>query len=114
MITVMQRSELLLPGSPTAKFIGAEHGADVSFFWVDTGPGKGPDLHRHPYTETWIVLSGQVRIDADDETVTAEAGAVVTVGAETVHRFRNIGTENLKMVCVHASPEIIQDFVTEG
>lgn len=114
MITVTRRSELLLLGSPTAKFIGSEHGADVSFFWVDTAPGKGPDLHWHPYTETWIVLCGHVRIDVDDETVTAETGAVVTVGAETVHRFRNIGTENLKMVCIHASPKIIQEFVAAG
>lgn len=113
MITVTDRSGLLLPGSTTARFVGSEHGAEVSFFWVDTAPGKGPELHWHPYTETWVVLEGQVEIEADGDHVAAEAGAVVTVGTETVHRFRNSGSENLRMVCIHASPEIIQDFVAE-
>ena len=114
MITVTDRSETLLPGSATAKFIGTEHGSDISFFWVDTPPGAGPGLHWHPYTETWVVLSGEVTVTADDEVVHAEAGNIVTVGAKTAHKFRNTGEDNLQMLCVHASPEIIQEFLTEA
>ncbi|MCF2585845.1 cupin domain-containing protein [Brevibacterium sp. UCMA 11752] len=111
MITITDRNQTLLPGSATAKFIGAEHGADISFFWVDVQAGKGPDLHWHPYTETWVVLAGEARIEADNETFEAHAGNIVTVVAETVHRFRSLGGDNLQMLCIHASPEIIQEFI---
>ncbi len=111
MITVSDREDLRLPGSATARFQGIEHGSDVSLFWVRTPPGAGPDRHWHPYTETWVVVGGEVRIEAGEVTHEAGPGAIVTVPAQTIHRFRNIGTTTLEMVCIHASPEIIQDFV---
>lgn len=112
MITVSDRKDLQFPGSATARYEGSDHGSGVSLFWVRTPPGEGPDLHWHPYTETWVVLDGEVSIDAGDETLKASPGAIVTVPANTVHRFRNIGNTALEMVCVHASPIIIQDFLT--
>ena len=111
MITTVDRDTLRLPGSPTARYVGSDHGADVSLFWVDTPPGKGPDLHWHPYTETWVVLHGEAHIEAGEDSLRARAGDVVTVPAETVHRFRNCGTEDLEMLCIHASPTIVQEFV---
>jgi mannose-6-phosphate isomerase-like protein (cupin superfamily) len=30
------------------------------------------------------------------------------VGAETPHKFKNNGTGRLEVVCIHASPRIIQ------
>ena len=43
-----------LPPSPggTVTFEGAPFGSEVSFFLVNNEPGSGPDLHRHPYSET--------------------------------------------------------------
>lgn len=111
MITVTDRAALRSPGSPTARYEGRDHSADVSLFWVNAPPGSGPELHRHPYTETWVVLQGEARIDAGDEQLRAHAGQIVTVPAETAHRFRNGGTGDLEMVCIHASPTIIQEFV---
>lgn len=111
MISVSDRAELQLPGSATTRFQGVDHGSGVSLFWVRTPPGAGPDFHHHPYTETWVVLGGDVGVEACGETVEATAGAIVTVPAGTVHRFRNVGTTVLEMICIHASPEIIQDFV---
>src|SRR5690606_18625473 len=113
-ITVTSRTLLRKPGAATARFVGAEQGADVSLFWVDAAPGTGPDLHWHPYTETWVVLRGEVLVETEDERRHAEAGQIVTVPAETRHRFRNCGTENLEMLCIHASPVIVQDFVDEA
>jgi len=112
-ITITDRSELQLSGSATARYQGSDHGADASLFWVRTPPGGGPDAHWHPYTETWVVLHGVVRIEAGDERLQAHPGAIVTVPAHTVHRFRNVGTTVLEMICIHASPAIIQDFVPE-
>lgn len=111
MITVRDRNELQSPDSATARYQGSEHGADASLFWVRTPPGEGPDAHWHPYTETWVVLDGEVRIETGEESLHAGPGAIVTVSANTVHSFRNIGTTVLEMICIHASPAIIQDFV---
>lgn len=111
MITVKDRNELQSPGSATARYQGSDHGADASLFWVRTPPGEGPDAHWHPYTETWVVLDGEASIEAGDEHLQAHPGAIVTVPAYTAHSFRNIGTTVLEMICIHASPAIIQDFV---
>ena len=54
------------PGG-TLKFEGDDHGSGISFFWVNNVPGAGPDLHSHPYSETWIVRSGQGRFTAEGE-----------------------------------------------
>lgn len=111
MITVTNRDAVKLPDSGTAKFIGADHQADVSFFWVNSPPGSGPEFHWHPYTETWVVLHGEVLIETQDDQLRAHPGDIVTVTAETIHRFRAQGETNLQMVCIHASPTIIQKFV---
>ncbi|MGC0272594.1 cupin domain-containing protein [Pseudactinotalea sp. Z1739] len=112
MITVADRSALQLSGSATTRFEGSDHGADVSLFWVHTPPGKGPDFHWHPYTETWVVLDGDVQIETGEEQLRAQAGNIVTVPAHTIHRFRNTGAADLHMLCIHASGSIIQEFVT--
>jgi mannose-6-phosphate isomerase-like protein (cupin superfamily) len=109
MVTVTNTSAVLMEGSRTARFEGEPHGSGVSFFLVDNDPGQGPLLHKHPYTETWVVLSGQAVITADGEDIEAGKGDIVVVGPETPHKFRNTGTGPLELVCVHASPRFIQD-----
>jgi mannose-6-phosphate isomerase-like protein (cupin superfamily) len=100
-----------LPPSPggTVTFEGEPHGSGVSFFLVDNQPGAGPDLHRHPYSETWIVRRGKVRFTADGEEIDAGPGDIVVVGAETPHKFKNVGTDRLEIVCIHASPRMVQE-----
>lgn len=111
MLTVTNREAVLLPDSATGLFTGADHQADVSFFWVDATPGTGPEFHWHPYAETWVVLEGEVLIETQDEQLQADPGDIVTVSAESVHRFRNRGQTNLQMLCIHPSPTIIEEFV---
>ncbi|GAA1824385.1 cupin domain-containing protein [Nesterenkonia flava] len=123
MITVTSRSELTQSDSapdPTAEpqdgtvlFEGRHHHSGVTFFWADTPPGSGPETHWHPYTETWAVIEGDVEISADGETLQAATGDIVTVTAGTVHRFWNTGAENLRMLCIHASPELIEHEVPQ-
>ncbi len=111
MITVTNREALQSPRSQTALFTGAEHQAGISFFWVNTHPGGGPEFHWHPYTETWVVLHGEVLIETQEDQLYAHPGDIVTVTTKTVHRFRAQGETNLHMVCIHASPTIIQEFI---
>ena len=89
-------------------FEGEPHGSGVSFFHVNNEPGEGPDLHKHPYSETWIVRSGRARITADGEDIEAHPGDIAIVGPETPHKFKNIGPGRLEIICIHASPRIIQ------
>lgn len=111
MITVTNRQAVLDPDSTTALFIGADHQADVSFFWVDSPPGDGPESHWHPYAETWVVLHGEVVIETPDEQLYAYPGDIVTVSAETIHRFRAHGETNLRMLCIHPSSTVIEEKV---
>jgi mannose-6-phosphate isomerase-like protein (cupin superfamily) len=96
------------PGG-TVTFEGEPLGSEVSFFLVNNEPGEGPDLHKHPYSETWIVRSGKVLFTADGEDIEAGPGDIAVVGPETPHKFKNMGPDRLEIVCIHASPRIIQE-----
>jgi quercetin dioxygenase-like cupin family protein len=78
MFTRVRAAELVVGSGRTARFEGENHGSGVSFFLVDNDPGQGPGLHRHPYTETWVVRAGSAAITADGETVEAVAGDILT------------------------------------
>ena len=97
----------------TVTFEGEPHGSGVSFFLVNNEPGTGPDLHKHPYSETWIVRSGKARITADGEDIEAGPGDIMVVSSETPHKFKNIGADRLDIICIHASPRMIQEWLEE-
>jgi mannose-6-phosphate isomerase-like protein (cupin superfamily) len=113
MYRVIRSGELQPSPGGTVTFEGESHGSGVSFFLVNNEPGNGPDLHRHPYSETWIVRSGQARITADGQDLEAGPGDIVVVTPETPHKFKNVGTGRLDIVCIHASPQMIQEELEE-
>ncbi len=76
---------------------------------VNNLPGQGPVLHRHPYTETWIMRSGEARFTVGAEIIPASAGDIVVVGAYTPHKFLNTGSTRLDVICIHASSVFIQE-----
>jgi quercetin dioxygenase-like cupin family protein len=102
----------LRPGG-TIKFIGELHGSGASFFHVRNSPGGGASLHRHPYAETWIVLKGEVRFEVDGNSIETTAGHVVVGPANIPHKFTNIGTGILEMICIHPAPVISQEDLME-
>ena len=75
---VIRAGELQPSPGGTITFEGEPHGSGVSFFLVHNEPGAGPDLHRHPYSETWIVRSGRARFTADGEELEAGPGDIVS------------------------------------
>jgi mannose-6-phosphate isomerase-like protein (cupin superfamily) len=109
MHTVIRSGDLDPSPGGTVAFEGYHYGSGVSFFLVNNQPGAGPDLHKHPYSETWIVRSGKARITADGIDIVAGPGDIVVVSAETPHKFKNIGTERLDIICIHTSPRFIQE-----
>ena len=94
----------------TRRFVGREHGAGLSYFFVDNDPGQGPGLHRHPYPETWLVLEGIADITIGDDVLRASAGDTATAPLWTWHRFVNAGPGRLRILCLHASPVIVQEW----
>jgi mannose-6-phosphate isomerase-like protein (cupin superfamily) len=111
---VIRSGELKPSAGGTVTFEGEPHGSGVSFFLVNNVPGAGPDLHRHPYSETWIVRSGRARFTADGEDVELGPGDIAVVGPEAPHKFKNVGEDRLDIVCIHASPRMIQEDLGEG
>ena len=91
-----------LPGSENAsRFDGHEYGASISFFISRNLPGTGPDLHRHPYEETFIVEEGKVRFAVGENTIEATAGEIVVVPAGTPHKFVNSGSTGFRQINIH-------------
>ncbi len=107
---IVPAAELRVGTGRTRRFIGAEHAAAVSYFLVDNEPGQGPDLHRHPYAETWVVLDGEARITIGDDVLRAVAGDTVTGPANVWHGFKNSGAGRLRVLCIHASDRIVQEW----
>ena len=94
-----------LPGGENAvRFDGLKHGAGVSFFITRNRPGTGPDLHRHPYEETFIVQDGEARFTVGESTIDASAGQIVIAPAGTPHKFVNTGSTPLRQINIHPVP----------
>jgi quercetin dioxygenase-like cupin family protein len=86
-------------------FIGDDHGGvPISIFLVDSPPGGGPKLHRHPYAEVFVVHEGEVEFVLDDESATAGPGDVVIAPPGAAHRFTNVGEGRLRLTAIHAAP----------
>jgi mannose-6-phosphate isomerase-like protein (cupin superfamily) len=106
---VIRSGELQPSPGGTITFEGEAYASGVSFFLVYNEPGAGPDLHRHPYSETWIVRSGQARFTADGDELEAGPGDIIVVTPDTPHKFKNVGTERLDIICIHDSPQMVQE-----
>ena len=113
MYKVIQSVDLQPGPGGTVKFEGALYGSMVSFFHVNAEPNKGASLHKHPYPETWIVRTGKARFTVGGEDIESGAGDIVVAGAEIPHKFMNVGTERLEIICIHPSPQIIQELIEE-
>ena len=99
-----------LPHSGIAhKFEGCLYGdANVSFFLVDSPPGRGAGLHKHPYEEVFVVQEGTATFTIGDDVVQATAGQIVVVPAGVPHKFVNSGTGPLRQIDIHPSARIQQ------
>jgi quercetin dioxygenase-like cupin family protein len=81
------------------------HSAALSVIHNDgMDPGTGPDLHRHPYEEVFLILEGEATFTLGDETRVARAGDFLVAPPGVVHGFKNTGTGKLRTIDVHASP----------
>ena len=86
------------------EFVGAEHG-EVPFcvILVHSRPGVGPKLHRHPYSEVFIVQSGQATFQIGEKTVVVDGGHVVVSPPGEAHGFTNTGPGELRLTAIHGA-----------
>jgi mannose-6-phosphate isomerase-like protein (cupin superfamily) len=90
--------------SRSREHIGTDIGAGVCVIVVDSSPGEGPRLHRHPYEEIFVVHEGEATFTLGDEQIVAKPGDVLVAPAGTPHKFVNSGSGGLRQVDIHVSP----------
>jgi quercetin dioxygenase-like cupin family protein len=90
---------------------GADIGARVSIIAVEANPGDGPALHRHPYTEVFVVLEGEAVFTLGGTSRTARGGDVVVAPAGIPHKFMNCGRGILRQIDIHENPEFQTDWL---
>ena len=113
MFHIVHREDQRQGAIAAVQFEGEPFGSEASFFIGDLAPGKGPGLHKHPYSETCIIRVGQAAMTVDGEAVVAGGGDNVVIGPETPHRFAATGDERLEMLCIHASDRFTIDWLDD-
>jgi quercetin dioxygenase-like cupin family protein len=93
-----------------ALFEGARHGdsVEISIFVTAYPPGRGPDLHYHPYHEVFVVQSGEARFTVGDEEVVVGEGNIVVVPPKTVHGFKATYDGTTRVLGIHPSAAVQQ------
>ena len=95
----------------SALFVGRDHGAQVSFFVTSHRRGEGPDAHRHPYEETFVVQEGTTEFTVDGETLDVHAGTIVVVPAGAIHSFKAASDGVTRQVNIHPVAEMATEWI---
>ena len=90
------------------EFVGEKQRAPFSIYFVKAPPGRGPELHTHPYVEVAFTIEGHGTITVGNEQREVKAGDIVVIPANVPHRFVNSGDTLLCQIDIHASPRFIQ------
>ena len=89
------------------------HNTEVSFIWVDMAPGGLVRLHKHPYSEIFIIYEGHATFTVGNDSLEAHAGQIIIVPADTPHKFMNTGDKPLRQVDIHASMQFVTDWLED-
>jgi mannose-6-phosphate isomerase-like protein (cupin superfamily) len=74
-------------------------------------PGSGPKLHRHPYTEVFIVQEGQATFTVGEDTIEVTGGQIVLAPAGVPHKFINTGAGPLRQIDIHANDRFVTEWL---
>ena len=110
-VRILKRDELPADGF-ARELVGADHGGTgICAIFVDAPPGGGPDLHKHPYEEVFIVLEGTAAFVAGDERAEVHGGDIVIVPPDTPHAFTNTGDGQLRQIDIHVNPTFVTEWL---
>lgn len=93
---------------------GAETGG--TFFMAETlvAPGGGPPPHKHAREdESFYLQQGTLVLQVGGKTLTASAGDFIYIPRGTVHCFKNVGEETVKMLTM-TTPAGLENFFAEA
>lgn len=95
-----------------ANWEGHLHGSQVSIIReYESRPGAGPRLHRHPYSETFLIHAGRALFTVGGERVVGAAGQVLVVPALVDHRFEVLDGGTYGATHIHASDRFITEWL---
>lgn len=90
---------------------GEDHGVSISLIIDESEPGQGPRLHRHAYDETWVIEEGNITFQVGEEELQAGPGDIAMIPPDVPHKFTNDGPGRSRIVCIHASPRIVGEWL---
>jgi quercetin dioxygenase-like cupin family protein len=89
----------VLRDQSTFKVLSEETGGAYAILEQEIPPGHGPPLHVHRHeTEIFYVLEGEFEITIGGQKVTATAGAIVVGPRDIPHAFRNVGSQDARLL----------------
>ena len=98
--------------APDASFEGHLHGSQVSIIRSQSSrPGSGPRLHRHPYTETFLIHAGSALFTVGEERVVGRANQILVVPSLVAHRFEVLDGGDYVATHIHASDRFITEWL---
>jgi len=93
-------------------FEGYLHGSQVSIIReYSSRPGSGPRLHRHPYTETFLIRAGRALFTVGAEQLIAVGGQILVVPVLVPHRFEVLDGGVYEATHIHASDRFITEWL---
>ena len=96
-------------------FVGADHGGvPVCVILVHTPPGAGPELHRHPYPEVFVLEAGEATFTVGEAKVVAHGGQIVIAPANEWHGFKNTGDGELRLTAIHTAAQFETEWRAEA
>jgi mannose-6-phosphate isomerase-like protein (cupin superfamily) len=97
---------------PDENFEGYLHGSQVSIIReYSARPGSGPRLHRHPYTETFLIHSGRALFTVGVEQLVGVGGQILVVPELVAHRFEVLDGGVYDATHIHASDRFITEWL---
>ncbi len=116
---VIPADQLERNASNSYRFEGHRYGdIDVSLYpyfpGKDIPPGSGPRMHRHPYTEVFVVHEGTATFTVGDRSIEATGGAIVVAPAGMAHKFVNAGDGPLRLTAIHLNGRMIGEWLDEA
>jgi len=99
----------------TLKLSGEQTGGAFSLSEARVPPGGGPPPHiHHAEDETFVLLEGELLLEADGRTLPAAVGTVLYVPKGTCHGFTNVGTTPARMLFLYAPAGMERMFAEIG
>jgi mannose-6-phosphate isomerase-like protein (cupin superfamily) len=97
------------------EFVGGDHGeVPFSLIVVRSPAGAGPRLHRHPYSEVFVVEYGRATFRLGDTRIVVPAGHVVVAPSNVPHGFENSGRGELRLIAIHGAGRFDTEWLEDG